>query len=85
MSGKSTSTASCEDMILKVHLPEEDHRNIDLKITKKNIVLVSSKYKLDMPLPQPVNPKLGNAQWDKETEKLIVTLRMDREFDYVNF
>ncbi|KAB0800636.1 hypothetical protein PPYR_06376 [Photinus pyralis] len=85
MSGKSTSTASCEDMIIKINLPEEDFRNIDLKITETCLKLVSPKYKLEVPLPQPVDPQRGNAQWDKDAEKLVVTLRMNREFDFINF
>ncbi|KAK5646646.1 hypothetical protein RI129_005110 [Pyrocoelia pectoralis] len=85
MSAKSTSTASCEDMILTIHLPEEDFRNIDLKITETCLKLVSPKYRLEVPLQQPVDPQRGNAQWDKDSEKLIVTLRMNREFDFINF
>ncbi|KAF5298420.1 hypothetical protein FQR65_LT01198 [Abscondita terminalis] len=85
MEAKSPSTASCEDMIIKIHLPEEDHVNIDLKIKEQSITLVSPKYKLDVPLPHPVDPQRGNAQWDKDTENLIVTLRMNREFDFINF
>lgn len=85
MSGKTLATASCEDMILKIHLPEEDHRNIDLKVFKDNIKLVSPKFRLEIPLPHSVDPQRGNAQWNKDAEQLIVTLRMEREFDYINF
>lgn len=85
MGGKSPATASCEDMVISVHLPGEDRQNIDLKITSNRLDLVSSQYKLDVPLPHPVDPKRGNAQWDKNDEKLIITLTMNREFDYVNF
>ncbi|KAK4880243.1 hypothetical protein RN001_008389 [Aquatica leii] len=85
MGAKSPATASCEDMILKIHLPEEDHRNIDLKIKESSITLVSPKYKLDAPLPHPVDPQRGNAQWDQDAENLVVTLRMNREFDFINF
>ncbi|KAF5306397.1 hypothetical protein FQA39_LY08906 [Lamprigera yunnana] len=85
MGQKSPATASCEDIILKIHLVEEDHRNIDLKITESAINLVSPKYRLEIPLPQPVDPKRGNAKWDQDTETLTVTLRMNREFDFINF
>lgn len=85
MGAKNPSTASCEDMILKIHLPSEDFYNIDIKITENQVKLISSKYSLEAPLPQTVDPQKGNAQWDKETEMLIVTLRMNREFDFINF
>ncbi|KAJ8909494.1 hypothetical protein NQ315_017595 [Exocentrus adspersus] len=85
MGFKSPTTASCEDMIITVHLPEEKYQNIDLKVVKDNLSLLSPRFVLDMPLPHPVDPKRGNARWDKDGEKLIVTLRMDRELDIVNF
>lgn len=85
MGGKSPATASCEDMVLSVYLPGENRQNIDLKVTAERVELVSPNFRLDLPLPQPVDPQLGNAQWDKEAEKLIITLKMKREFDYVNF
>lgn len=85
MGGKSPSTASCEDMVLSVHLPGENRQNIDLKVTAERVDLVSPNFRLSLPLPQPVDPQLGNAQWDKESETLKITLKMKREFDYVNF
>lgn len=85
MSGKTPATASCEDMIVSVYLPGEKYKNIDLKITKERLDLLSPKYKLGIPLPHPVDSQRGDAKWDNSTEKLAVTLRMDREFDFVNF
>lgn len=72
-------------MIISVHLPGEDRQNIDLKVTKERLDVVSSSFRLGLPLPHPVDPQRGNAQWDKDAEKLIITLDMDREFDYINF
>lgn len=85
MGFKSPTTASCEDMIITIHLPEEKHQNMDLKILEDRLTLISPRFYLDLPLPHPVDPKRGNAQWDKDQEKLTVTLRMDRELDLVNF
>ncbi|CAG9854369.1 unnamed protein product [Phyllotreta striolata] len=82
---KGPATASCEDMIVTVKLPGDSHYNMDLKIHKNNMVLVTPKHYLDLQLPHPVDPQLGNAKWDNETESLAITLRMDREFDLVNF
>lgn len=85
MSGKTQLTSSCEDMVITVELPGEKVTGIDVKITENQLELVSAQFRLSAPLPHPVNPKLGNAKWDPTTEKLILTLRMDREFDYINF
>ncbi|KAJ8939246.1 hypothetical protein NQ318_015204 [Aromia moschata] len=85
MGFKNPTTASCEDMIITIHLPEEKYKNMDLKIEKDKLNLVTPRFYLDLPLPQPVDPQKGNAQWNKDEEKLIVTLKMDREFDIVNF
>lgn len=85
MSGKTAATASCEDMIVSINLPGEKYKNIDLKITKERLDLLSPLYKLGIALPHPVDSQRGNAKWDNSTEKLVVTLRMNREFDFVNF
>lgn len=85
MGGKTAATSSCEDMIISIEMPGEKFKNIDLKITKNNLDLISPQYKLNIPLPHPVDAQRGNAKWDAEAEKLIITLRMDREFDFINF
>lgn len=85
MGAKTPSTASCEEMIISVSLPGEKRQNIDLKIEKDRLKLTSPNFKSNIPLPHPVNPQKGNAEWDKETEKLKVILVMEREFDFINF
>ena len=72
-------------MVVSINLPKESRQNIDLKIEKETLTLESAKFYLHLKLPHPVDPKRGSAQFDKEAEKLIVTLRMDRELDLVNF
>ena len=41
--------------------------------------------KLGLHLPHPVDHKTGKAQWDSAKQTLTVTLRMVRDFDFVNF
>ena len=41
--------------------------------------------KLGLHLPHPVDHKTGKAQWDGDKEILNVTLRMQREYDFMNF
>ncbi|KAL1496937.1 hypothetical protein ABEB36_007985 [Hypothenemus hampei] len=85
MSFKTPATSSCENMVISIHLPGENRQNVDLKIDRQKLRLSSPKYILDLELPHPVDPKRGNAQFDKEFEKLIVTLILDREFAFLNF
>ena len=40
---------------------------------------------LGLHLPHPVDHKSGKAQWDGKTETLSVTLRMKRDYDFMNF
>ncbi|KAI4464241.1 twister [Holotrichia oblita] len=85
MGGKTPGTASCENMIITVNLPGEKRQNVDLKITCERLELVSPRFRLNIPLPHPVDPQKGNAQFDTAQEKLVITLVLRREFDYINF
>ncbi|XP_044736904.1 dynein axonemal assembly factor 6 isoform X2 [Chrysoperla carnea] len=85
MGCRTPATASCEDMIMTIHLPGEERTAVDLNVNHTNISLTSPKYKLQMPLPHPIDPQRSSAKWDPDTEKLTLTLRMNREFDFVNF
>ncbi|XP_050307399.1 dynein axonemal assembly factor 6 [Anthonomus grandis grandis] len=85
MSFKNPSTSSCENMILTVHLPGESRQNIDIKVEKETLKLISPQFFLDLNLPHPVDPKRGDAQFNSQDEKLIITLIMDRELDLLNF
>lgn len=72
-------------MVVTVELPGENRQNIDLKIERETLNLTSPRFFLDLKLPHPVDPKRGDAQFDKDKNKLIITLIMDRELDLVNF
>ncbi|KAL3282018.1 hypothetical protein HHI36_005221 [Cryptolaemus montrouzieri] len=85
MGPKNPSTACCEDMLIDVWLPSDKRQNIDLKVMNTQLKLFSPNHFLDIPLPHPVNPQKGNAQWNNNEEKLTITLKIDREFDVVNF
>jgi len=86
MGGKTTATASCEDMVVTIHLDGEQSRHvIDLSLAKTQLDVRSPLYRLCLHLPHPIDPETGNAVWNKENHTLVVTLRMVREFDLVNF
>ena len=87
MTAKTSATSSCEDMIIEVLLPDETVK-IDmmlLNVEPKDVILQTPIYRLKLPLPHSVNPKKGRAEYDPEKKILKLTLRLNRELDYVNF
>ncbi|XP_055680291.1 dynein axonemal assembly factor 6 [Lutzomyia longipalpis] len=87
MSNKTSATSSCEDMTVTIELPEEscDVDLMELKTTDQEIDLQTPIYRLKLSLPHPIDPDRKKAAWNPDTKKLILTLRMTRELDFVNF
>ncbi|XP_053692298.1 dynein axonemal assembly factor 6 [Sabethes cyaneus] len=87
MNGKTPSTASCENMVVEIFLTGETVgiHHIDLSVQEQCVVVKSPKYFLKLQLPHKVNPDKGSAAWLSEEKILKLTLKMEREFDFVNF
>ncbi|XP_056396826.1 dynein axonemal assembly factor 6 [Hyla sarda] len=85
MSRKDPSTVCCEDLVVKIQLPNTKASDISLDIRRKFLDLRTPKYKLGLHLPHPVNEKTGKAQFKVDTETLELTLTMVRDFDFINF
>lgn len=87
MNLKTPATASCEDMIVEIFLPEETIGidQMDLNVSENEVDLKSPVYRLKFALPQKVLPSKGRAEYDVDKKILKLTLRMNREFDFVNF
>ncbi|XP_010012436.1 PREDICTED: protein PIH1D3 [Nestor notabilis] len=85
MSRKDPSTACCEDIVIKIKLPETKNSDITLDIQDKVLDLRTPKKKLLLHLPYHVDSKNGKARFFSEEETLEVTLRVLREFDFINF
>ncbi|XP_015264428.1 PREDICTED: protein PIH1D3 [Gekko japonicus] len=85
MSRKDPSTACCEDMLIKIQLPDTKASDITLDIKEKVLDLRSPQKKLLLHLPHPVDPNSGRACFLSEKGTLEVTLRMKRELDFINF
>ncbi|XP_077163994.1 dynein axonemal assembly factor 6 [Paroedura picta] len=85
MSRKDPSTACCEAMLVKIQLPDTKISDITLDIKEKVLDLRSSKKKLLLHLPHPVDPNSGKARFLPEKGTLEITLRMKRELDFINF
>ncbi|KAH9523335.1 Protein pih1d3 [Bulinus truncatus] len=85
LGNKTPSTASCENITIKIRLPDTQMSAVELDVKPKFLDCRTPYYKLGLHLPHTVDHKNGKAQWDARTETLIVTLRMIREFDAFNF
>ncbi|KAL5281303.1 PIH1D3 family protein [Megaselia abdita] len=87
MGNKTSSTISCEDIIISIELPEETVpvEQMDLDITENEIDLQTPIYRLKIPLVHGIDPDLGNAKYDSEIKLLTLTLKLKREYDFVNF
>ncbi|KAG7311446.1 hypothetical protein JYU34_002488 [Plutella xylostella] len=82
---KTPSTASCENLKVRIKMPGDKMENIDLAVDKSSVTVDSSQYHLKLPLPHGIDPDASKANWDSSEETLILTLKLDREFDFVNF
>ncbi|XP_017068226.1 dynein assembly factor 6, axonemal [Drosophila eugracilis] len=87
MGNRTSSSASCEDLILDIFLPDEEMSadKMSLNLQETELDLATCLYRLRLPLPHPVNVDRCNAKYDSELKKLRLTLRLKRELDYVNF
>lgn len=87
MSNKSPATASCEDIVLEIKLPDETVgiEMMTLNVTEKEVHFASPQYKTTIPLPYSVDPNQGKAVYNNDHKILKLTLRMKRELDFVNF
>lgn len=83
--GKNPSSACCENLIIKISLPNTKMSEVDLQVKEHVLDCRSPKFKLVLPMPHPVDPESGSAKWDPKDSKLVVTLLMKREYDFINF
>ncbi|KAH3695144.1 hypothetical protein DPMN_082600 [Dreissena polymorpha] len=70
MGNKTPSTASCEEMVVKVKLPGTKLADVTLDVKTKFLDCRTPNYFLGLHLPHPVDSKSGKAQWDGKSETL---------------
>lgn len=81
------NTSIPKELVIEVNLPLlKSSSDITLDVTEKTVQLSSekpSKYKLNLTLSYRVNQDNGNAKFDKELKKLIITLPVKKShIDY---
>lgn len=87
MGNKTAATSSCEEMCLEILMPKETVTidRMELDVSPNEIDLRTPIYRLKLPLVQPTDPDRGKASWDDSRKILRLTLRMKREYDFINF
>mmetsp|Transcript_19576 Transcript_19576/g.50565 ORF Transcript_19576/g.50565 Transcript_19576/m.50565 type:complete len:175 (-) Transcript_19576:200-724(-) len=78
---RNESTASCEDIVLRIHLPETKSTDINLDVKRNKLVLQAPKHKLRLYLPKPVDEEHGAAKWHADKGFLEVTLPVVEDWD----
>ncbi|XP_066597569.1 dynein axonemal assembly factor 6 [Prorops nasuta] len=82
---KTPGTASCEWLSVSVKLPQEVREKVELSVNSDAIDIRSTRYRLHLPTPHPVEPNASSAKWHNETSTLEINLRLIRELDPLNF
>ncbi|KAM9181000.1 dynein axonemal assembly factor 6 [Dugong dugon] len=82
---KDSSTACCEDLVVKIKLPNTNPSDIKMDIQEMILDLRTPNKKLLLALPHPVERNSAKAVYILESETLEVTMHMKRELDFVNF
>uniref|UniRef100_A0A1A9WD66 PIH1_CS domain-containing protein n=1 Tax=Glossina brevipalpis TaxID=37001 RepID=A0A1A9WD66_9MUSC len=87
MGNRTSASASCEDLLLEIPLPEETVSvdKMSLSIAETAVDLSTPMYRLRMPLPHKINVDHCKAKYDVDSRILCLTLRLKRELDFVNF
>lgn len=71
---------SCSDaLVLQVTLPATKLADIELDVRTTYVRVQAPKFKLKAWLPEKVDENKGNAKWDGDKERLLVTLPIVRD------
>lgn len=76
-SDKDPGTHGCENMVVKIILPEEKVADIEVNVIADSVRLISKRFYLDLPLPRPAVSDSVKAKWisDKDTLRLEIPIK----------
>lgn len=74
MSEKSNSSLCCDQLLLKIYLPNTNLKEISLEVKEQSVHLQTPNYLLNHILPYIVDKDNSNAKWDKEKGLLLITV-----------
>eukprot|EP01063_Lacrimia_lanifica_P014922 TRINITY_DN2150_c0_g1_i1.p2 TRINITY_DN2150_c0_g1~~TRINITY_DN2150_c0_g1_i1.p2 ORF type:complete len:219 (+),score=98.67 TRINITY_DN2150_c0_g1_i1:1283-1939(+) len=79
---KDATSASCEEMTVRVELPKEHSAaDIHLDVKQDMLDLRSPHYRLLLPLQKKVLTNRGSARFEKDKKRMVITLVVDRSFE----
>ncbi|KAJ1627394.1 hypothetical protein T492DRAFT_1025382 [Pavlovales sp. CCMP2436] len=78
---RNPGTACCENLIIRIMLPETTGSELDLEVKRTRLTLRTPKHKLRIHLPKPVDDDHGNAKWISDKCCLEVTLPVLEDWD----
>lgn len=83
------NTTIPKEIVVEINLPLlKSSSDIKLDVTEKTVQLISEnpvKYKLHLSLPYSVNESSGNAKFEKDSKKLVITLPVKKMFSNPEF
>jgi hypothetical protein len=74
MSGKDVSSNSCDQLLVKIWLPDTNLKEIGLEVKEQSLHVQCPKFLLNHILPYKVDKDKNEAKWDKEKGLLLVTV-----------
>jgi hypothetical protein len=74
LSGKDISSNSCDQLLVKIWLPDTQLKEIGLDVKEQSLHVQTPKILLNHILPYKVNKEKNDAKWDKEKGLLLITV-----------
>jgi hypothetical protein len=76
MSGVSNSSLHCDNLLIKIFLPNTNLKEIALDVKEQSIHISTPNYLLNHILPYKIDKDKTDAKWDKEKGLLLITLKI---------
>merc|ERR1719343_1676921 len=76
------SSDRCQELLVKIWLPDTQLKDISLDVLEDRILLQAPKHRLNVALPHRVKKDAGNAKWDKLQGLLSVVVPIDTKVQY---
>ena len=85
MGNKTPASASCGQLVVRVHLPGETASSTVLDVQRRHLDVRGATWRLSLFLPHPVREAGAKAVWHAGEETMEIVLPVSRELDALNF
>merc|ERR1719382_514299 len=76
------SSDSCQELLIKIWLPETQLKDISVDVLEDRVLLQAPRHRLNVALPHRVRKDEGNAKWDKLQGILSVVVPIETKVKY---